>query len=758
MASTVPITHTDLQQPSLLGQSLPAQSMYFLYEGQVVLTKETWLVSFSLDMEPYQKQVAQIVETVNELNEVLKEIKPYTNEQPAQGGDQDQMQSNLTEADKAYQKSLELFKMEGEHSMQEAAALQGLYGELEESFLLPRSISWTSYVENKPRLPGRHRNKRSILSLVGFILGGIVDIGTLVSVNQLRSKVKVLSSNVDDLMHATKDAYSILNVTQEQVHQNRVALNTLGREIAAATQQMQVAFSQLEERTLKELYYAMVMSQIHSYFNVVQNALRRAFTQLIMLREDLNSAALGRMNFGLVSREQLRATVRKIQNLLPQGYFIPVDEHDLGPLYRNAGVIVFSVGQVLYTTMAIPVARIAAEFDVYQLVSVPHLRDDLGVSLQYRLEETGLAISKDRMTYQLMTGMQASICGNPATPFCILAKPMYSVTRNPSCLSVLFMKQQTGIDQLCEVIRNTGPEHTVAKYLFEGAWLISSRQSLTLSQVCNPQAGAMHPEAGEIQLKRGSNLVKLKKGCRATSDILSLPTYFSSSSSEQIKDRFQKEFTKMKGITLFSNQSTYYGKSGGLPTIDFSSLPEGEKPGQDTLDFWINRFKNPRVNNQGPAGKILLVIAIILVILSTMACVGTICWAWVQKRRDGVVQFTHKDKKAAPGQAQAPQPRIIYQPLPKLPPGHELRLDPEHFQRNLIYQPTLASAQGRESEPHYPESRETIYDFTEVDRTYPTRSDKNGSEDIPKYEPFDHIYHITHTRQDCGQIRNHTRV
>ena len=730
-----------LAQPNLLGQALHAQSMYFLYQGEVVLTKSTWLVSFSLDMKPYRNQVEEIVEKVKELHEVLQGVEVVFGTHQEKD-DQDPGLYNLTAADKAYHKNIELFKMEGEASMKEATALQQLYTELEESFLLPRSVAWSSYVEAKPRLPGRHRTRRSVLSLVGFLLGGVVDIASLVSAKQLRSRVKVLSEDVDALRHATRDSFSILNVTQEHVNQNRIAINKLGEEIAEATKQMQMAFTQLEERTLRELYYAMVNSQIHSYFNVVQNALRRAFTQLVMLRADLNSAALGRMNFGMVSREQLRTTIRKIQNLLPQGYFIPVDEHDLGPLYKHGGVIVFAVDQVLYTTMAIPVARIATEFDVYKLISVPHLREDLGVSLRYKLRETGLAISKDKMTYQIMTAAEATLCGNAATKFCILSRAMYSVTRNPSCLTSLFMKDQDGINRLCEVTRNTGPEHVFAEYLFEGVWLVSSHHELSFSQVCNPQENQMNPEASAIKIKRGSNLVRLKKGCRATSDVLSLPTYFSRSSNEQVKDRFQTEFTNMKSIALFSDQSTYYGKSGGLPNINFSRLPEEERPGPNTLDYWINKFQGHRDQNEGGFMKILVTVAIILAVVSTLAWVGFLFWKWVHIKGHMGVKPTCTGPQTTMHTSISHQPGILSQSLPELPPGAGAQLEQRHFKPNFIYGPSMGNTQDDHLGTRYQVgSGGTLYEFIQTNDINQTRNGRSRAEDAPVYEPFEHIYH-----------------
>ena len=718
-----------LTKPGLLGQTLDAQSLYFLYQGEVVLTKSTWLVSFSLDMEPYKNQVTEIVAKVNELNDVLQSIDTGF-DSSMDGEEQDQEPANLTAADKAYQKNMELFKMEGAASKKEATSLQQLYSELEESFLLPRSVAWSSYIENKPKLPGRTRSRRSLLSLVGFLTGGVVDIATLVSVKQLKSRVKVLSDNVDDLMHATRDSFSILNVTQEQVHQNRVALNKLGEDIAAATQQMQLAFTQLEQRTLKELHYMMVNSEIHSYFNVVQNALRRAFTQLVMLREDLNSAALGRMNFGMVSREQLRMTIKKIQNLLPQGYFIPVDEHNLGPLYKHGGVVVFAINQVLYTTMAIPVARVSTEFDVYKLVSVPHLREDLGVSLKYKLEETGLAISKDRMTYQLMTAAEATLCGNPATPFCILSRAKYSVRRNPSCLSSLFMKDQANLDRLCEVTRNTGPENVFAEYLFEGTWLVSTHQDLAFSQVCNPEADEMNPEAGVIRISRGTNLVKIKKGCRATSDVLSLPTYFSRSSSEQLKDRFQKEFTNMKRIQLFSNKSTYYGKSGGLPTIQYSRLPEGEKAGRSTLESWINHFKQPTNRQISDSSSILLTLSLVLAIGSTLCWISLLIWGKVYKKSERRAKTTCKSQQTTHHAEYSQGPATRKRRLPTIPIEAGVRLGQEHFRANVIYVPYPERAQATNTGHNQHGSSGTIYDFIGM----------SNADNDTNYEPFEHNY------------------
>ena len=110
--------------PTSPTDSSASQSLYFLYEGDVVISHQVWLLSFAMDLEPFEREVQHIVDEVTELNEELKGVTIDVPDPdhimviPLEGTPQEET-NNMTKVkeaavstDTAYRKSLELFKME----------------------------------------------------------------------------------------------------------------------------------------------------------------------------------------------------------------------------------------------------------------------------------------------------------------------------------------------------------------------------------------------------------------------------------------------------------------------------------------------------------------------------------------------------------------------------------------------------------------------------------------------------------------------
>ena len=96
-----------------------------------------------------------------------------------------------------------------------------------------------------------------------------------------------------------------------------------------------------------------------------------------------------------------------------------------------------------------------ALFTIYEAksLSVPHKTDKLAV--KYELETTHIAVSKDKTTYITLSAQEANKCVLPDTGYCSFEKPIHAFAIFPTCISSLFLQDQTNVNKNCRRKNNS---------------------------------------------------------------------------------------------------------------------------------------------------------------------------------------------------------------------------------------------------------------------------------------------------------------
>ena len=157
---------------------------------------------------------------------------------------------------------------------------------------------------------------------------------------------------------------------------------------------------------------------------------------------------------------------------------------------------------------------------LYKVYNLPIYNYDIGKSLQYILEGTNLAITKDDKYATILSDTEFIHCTLADGHFCALNTGLYHVDMRQWCMTALFFKDSDEIDTYCRLALSniTGPQ---ANYLDQGLWAISVEESVLMEVKCEDHS---HVKTLELPF----TLINLQPACSAFSSVIKLPPYFKS--------------------------------------------------------------------------------------------------------------------------------------------------------------------------------------------------------------------------------------
>ena len=119
-------------------------------------------------------------------------------------------------------------------------------------------------------------------------------------------------------------------------------------------------------------------------------------------------------------------------------------------------------------------------YKIYNLATYTH---NIGESLQYVLEGTNLAITKDNKYTAILSDTEFIQCTLADGHFCALNTGHYHVDTSQWCVAALFFKDDDKINKYCRLALSniTGCQ---ANYLDQGLWAISVEKPVPMEVKC----------------------------------------------------------------------------------------------------------------------------------------------------------------------------------------------------------------------------------------------------------------------------------
>ena len=131
----------------------------------------------------------------------------------------------------------------------------------------------------------------------------------------------------------------------------------------------------------------------------------------------------------------------------------------------------------------IPLTDLDSIMNLYKIYILPINNHHIDKSLQYLLEGTNLAITKDKKHAAILSDMEFTKCTLADGHFCTLNTGLYHITTSQWCVTALFLKDNDKISNYCRLAlyNITRPQ---AHYFDQGQWAISVETPIPMEVKC----------------------------------------------------------------------------------------------------------------------------------------------------------------------------------------------------------------------------------------------------------------------------------
>ena len=570
-----------------------SRNVIFRRTSEVVITRSKWLVTFVLDLNPYEQLLHKLGEEIAQL-------------------------------ELAGDKALRKFTFHGSYQTL-------LYSHNQETSLLNlRYRMMKSYLKGLELLQGR-RNRRELLPIVGKALGVLFGTATTGDLSRVRRKVKHLEQQQQNFAQIAKESLSIINVTRMDVAENRDSINklihamyVLGQQLSAETQNITAEFEEFSEFTQTYLQL-MIMT------NKVRQTSQTLTTLLEHLKSQLDMLSLGHLAPSIVATGELKELLLNIQAELPHHLRLPVDPTEkLWRYYNSLGCVTILENNKLLVIMSIPLLDREGTFEVYQAINLPvpypRFETGAGAVAKNRLESNYIALNMARTKFMLLTDEEAEKCKASALRTCTSASPVYVSSGHHLCILELFKGNKEDIDRVCQVEILTGMVLPQAVAISDGIWAVAVRREIGLSKVCEGK------ETKGITISPPLSIIKLSLGCSAFGETLSLPPFY------QAEEEFEESKSLLDIVKASRSNWTQLWEPivTKFPNITLDKMPEILEPlkriNMNQLAEELRNIQDKRMTwaehpetltGWASGGFLLLCIAVIM-----LSC-------WIVKKRKG---------------------------------------------------------------------------------------------------------------------------
>ena len=506
---------------------------YFTPIKDVFATYSTWMLTFTVNLTPYQKQM-QVLETelaaVHSAFQKLPSLKLDSKMAPSH-----HLQYAVLANNTAQVTATEFEQIWHEYWQMDDALYQ---------------LSALMTSKNRAKRP-----PRAIIPVFGELLGFLFGTSTRKDLNKLRQSFLKLKQDQIRVIEVLENGMSLLNKTHSVVRENRLNFNKL----VNATQKLHTYVSELKFKLLSMeplLWFNQLQTKLNYVFHVVYSSLRQTQWDIQALQTAVRDANKGKLPMTLINPIKLQAVLQKVAKTLPDGFVFPADPvKNIQWYFRNLHAILIPNKSLFHIVTVLPLAQRHALFTIYEALTLPIPHPTLDLVARYELEATHLAVTQDKTDFVLLSNTEVSRCAVSDVTHCSFQQPVLSMTHNPTCMSALFTNDQSAIKQNCRKKITTHDRFPMAFYLQEGRWLIASRSQFTLHIACPVNTrDQLHP----YDISQPIQIITLQPGCTGHSRHFKLLPYF-----------HQKTFSSAQPILTSPTDVTSL-----LSTIwNFSSIP-----------------------------------------------------------------------------------------------------------------------------------------------------------------------------------------
>ena len=489
-----------------MGDLTIRQNIVFEKVNQVTLSRSLWSLSFFVDFSPFEKFLNSLKTDIHHVTVTLYHVTTTFHVKNDYG-------------------FLEALKGLYEDYKSLSTRYDQLVDTFEKLLLLTPDLPKRETEQNGQTDTPKHRQKKSLLPFVGELYSGLFGLATTDQVDAIRDTVKQMREKQVALTHVLEHTISVLDVTRQEVSENRYAINKLilaAMEIDKELTNLTRLVNYDMQLTADLIDFISLYTKAERAYKQLSQAISAGQAYLEFIQSQLNQLSTRHIGPNLLDPKLLKETLQDIRRQLPYNLALPWDENfDLWRYYEvMTGTAVHDNKQLLVVT-AIPLLNLKTIFDVTKIHNIPVPSIGLKYATAYfNLESDAMVINPERTLFGLMTKSELMRCQEKRTTICEIDSPIYSLSLSKMCVAAVFRNDLQQVKESCQTVVIPYTALPQAMYITEGIWVVTCRFPLEFAVVCqNNSRSTIHVTPFQQQ-------VKLSMACTATSSDITLTAYY----------------------------------------------------------------------------------------------------------------------------------------------------------------------------------------------------------------------------------------
>ena len=266
-----------------------SKNVVFQKTNEVYINDAYWIVNFVHDLRPFTNLINQISNDLSLTNEIIGVIT------------------------KSYRTSIMTGYLETFKSLHvEVSLLTDTYMSVFDNFEEYKALSMSMT-----------RHKRSILPILGELMHTLIGTLSEKDLENINNNINVLATNQERIIHDLDISLSVLNLTSEQVAENRrsimdlvIVIQKLDSKIRNLQQSFEQKFIRLEQFIHTYLQFQMILDEIRI-------TTQDAVFYLQSLKTELNMLSMHHLSTNTISPSNLKKLLIEIESKLPNNVELP---------------------------------------------------------------------------------------------------------------------------------------------------------------------------------------------------------------------------------------------------------------------------------------------------------------------------------------------------------------------------------------------------------------------------------------------------
>ena len=339
----------------------------------------------------------------------------------------------------------------------------------------------------------------------------------------MKQDIKKLYDNQMSHSKVLSNVISIANISRGLINENILIINQIISTITFLNDRMDSIMNQL-----RPLFSARIFLLLHTETFIHHARIRLLLGQIqadtAQIKEYIKIHIMGKLTPSITDPVHQRLELLQISKHLPTRLSLPEDPHcNVWHYYRFLTVSPVIHRGKLVLMIKIPLIDLDSIMNLYKIYNLPIYNHHIGKSLQYILEGTNLAVTKDNKYAAILSDMKFIQCTMADGHFCALHTGLYHIGASQWCVMALFFKDNDKINNHCRLALDniTRPQ---AHYLDQGLWVISVATPIPKEVKCE--------DCSHIKtLEPPFTLINLQPACSTFYSIIKFPPYFRQYSS-----------------------------------------------------------------------------------------------------------------------------------------------------------------------------------------------------------------------------------